>query len=208
MKYPHAYSGVKKLFISEILNIISAGLMFVAVLMVLLDGKIKLPDIDTAQFWGLATLVLLSSAVGIAAFVIQFIGLNQARKDEWYFNKALYFVVICAVCTVGMTLTAGTVNSIFAAIDEVFTLLINIYAILAIFTLAEYLKDLHIQRTGKVMIVVITVLFGIALIFQIAAGFVPRRAELLGAVKAGFEFVGYIVCMVYFGMAKKMLGKS
>ena len=53
MKYPHAYSGVKKLFISEILNIISAGLMFVAVLMVLLDRKIKLPDIDTAQFWGL-----------------------------------------------------------------------------------------------------------------------------------------------------------
>ena len=58
------------------------------------------------------------------------------------------------------------------------------------------------------MIVVITVLFGVALILQIAAGFVPRRAELLGAVKAGFEFVGYIVCMVYFGMAKKMLGKS
>ena len=50
MKYPHAYSGVKKLFISEILNIISAGLMFVAVLMVLLDGKIKLPDIMIFRF--------------------------------------------------------------------------------------------------------------------------------------------------------------
>lgn len=208
MKYPNAYSGVKKLFFSEILNIISAGLMFVAIMLLMLDGKSKLPDSDSAQFWGLAAFVLLSSAVGIAAFVIQLIGLNQARKDEWYFNKALYFVIICAVCTVGMTLTAGTVNSIFAAIDEVFTLLINIYAILAIFTLAEYLKDIHIQRTGKIMIVVITVLFGIALIFQIAAGFVPRKAELLVAIKSAFEFVGYIVCMVYFGMSKNMLGKS
>jgi FHS family L-fucose permease-like MFS transporter len=98
--------------------------MFVAVLMVLLDGKIKLPDIDTAQFWGLATLVLLSSAVGIAAFVIQFIGLNQARKDEWYFNKALYFVVICAVCTVVCMLVVmmglGWVSLIFLMLNYLF----------------------------------------------------------------------------------------
>lgn len=208
MKYPNAYSGVKKLFFSEILNIISAGLMLAAILLVLFDGKTKLPDIDTAQFWGLASFVILSAAVGIAAFIIQIVGINRARKDEWYFNKALYFVIICTVCTVVMTLTAGTVNSIFAAIDEVFTLLINIYSILAIFTLAEYLGDARVQKSGKIMIVVITVLFGIALGLQIAAGFVPRKAELLVAIKSGFEFFGYIVCMVYFGMAKNMLGKS
>lgn len=208
MKYPNAYSGVKKLFTSEILNIISAVLMFVAVLLALLDGKSKLPDVDSAQFWSLAAFVLLSAATGIAAFIIQIIGLNQARRDEWYFNKALYFVIICMVCTLVMTFTAGTVNSIFAAVDEVFTLLVNIYAILAIFTLAEYLKDTVIQKTGKIMIVVITVLFGIALILQIAAGFVPRKAEILEVIKSGFEVLGYIVCMVYFGMSKKMLGQS
>lgn len=208
MKYPNAYSGVKKLFTSEILNIISAVLMFVAVLLALLDGKSKLPDVDSAQFWSLAAFVLLSAATGIVAFIIQIIGLNQARRDEWYFNKALYFVIICMVCTLVMTFTAGTVNSIFAAVDEVFTLLVNIYAILAIFTLAEYLKDTVIQKTGKIMIVVITVLFGIALILQIAAGFVPRKAEILGVIKSGFEVLGYIACMVYFGMSKKMLGQS
>ena len=208
MKYPNAYSGVKKLFVSEILNIISAVLMFAGIMVALLDGRSSLPDIDTVHFWSLASLVLLSAAVGIIAFIIQLIGLNQARKDEWYFNKALYFVIICTVCTVGMTLTAGTVNSIFAAIDEVFTLLVNIYIILAIFTLAEYLKDVYIQKTGKVVIPVITVLFGAALILQIVAGFVPRKAELLVVIKSGFEVLGYTVCMVYFGMAKKMLGKS
>ena len=207
MKYPHAYSGVKKLFISEILNTISAGLMFAAVLMVLLDGKTKLPDIDTAQFWGLATLVLLSSAVGIAAFVIQFIGLNQARKDERLFKKAMYFVIICGICTVAMMFTTGAFGKITATVDEVSTLLMNVYVITAVYSIAFQAGDAAMQKRAKLGMLFVSIPFFVAFCLQFAIVYLPDIAEILTVIGAALDFVGYVVFMIYLGIEKKALAK-
>ncbi|MBR1481897.1 MAG: hypothetical protein IJ598_02895 [Ruminococcus sp.] len=207
MKYPKAYSGIKKVFASEILNIISTVIVFLtSVFSVYVRDDVTFEN-DPAGFFALLGLTGGSVLFALIAFILQLVGFNQARKEERLFKKCIYFVIICAVCTVAMMFTGGMFNKICAGIDEVSTLLVNVYLIMGIYTLAENLENPSMQKRGKVVLLIVTILFGSALALQIVMAFMPEFAENLNVVNAIIEFVGYIICLVYVGMGVRMLSK-
>ena len=79
MRFPKGYAGVKKLFASEILNIISTLLFFVtSIITIIFSKKISNPNY-------LPFVVIPMMAVGLTAliaFIMQLVGLNQARKER------------------------------------------------------------------------------------------------------------------------------
>lgn len=211
MKFPNAYAGVKQLFTAQILNILSTVVFFAgAVYAMLVPGEIS-PDENETAFFVLLGITVGATVLALVAFIVQLIGLNTARKDERLFKKAMYFVIICAVCTVALMLAGGMFGKITAGVDEVSTLLIFVYIFLSIYIIAEKMGETGMQKGGKLALLIVTVAFGSALLMQIIAAFIPERVdtvETIDFVSAIVEFAGYITAMIYIGMAKKMLAKA
>lgn len=211
MRFPNAYTGVKKVFTAQILSLISTVFFFAeAAIALFITEEISLDENETAFFVILA-MTVTGTVLAIISFVVQLVGLNQARRDERLFKKAMYFVIICAICTVAILFGGGMFGRIAAGIDEVSTLLIFVYIFISIYTLAEQLGNVGMQKMGKLALLIVTVVFGSALLIQITVAFIPYMedmVETLSFVSVILEFVGYITALIYIGMAKKMLSKA
>ncbi len=211
MIFPNAKAGVKKLFAAQLLNLIST-LFFLAgaMLTVFVTGELS-PEKNETAFFIFLGLLAAGTVLSVIGFIIQIIGLNQARRDERLFKKAIYFVIVCAVCTVALMFGNGMFAKIFSGIDEVSTLLIYVYIFLGIYTLAESLGDAFMQKGGKLVLLIVTVMFASALLMQIVAAFIPYRetiVENLDVLTYLVEFIGYITALIYIGMANRMLSKA
>lgn len=207
MKVPNAYAGVKKLFASEVLNIISTVFLFMtSVFAVFVSDKVS-PEHHAAGYFTLLGLTAVSVATAVIAFVMQLVALNQARKDERLFKKAMYFVIICGICTVAMMFTTGAFGKITATVDEVSTLLMNVYVITAVYSIAFQAGDAAMQKRAKLGMLFVSIPFFVAFCLQFAIVYLPDIAEILTVIGAALDFVGYVVFMIYLGIEKKALAK-
>ena len=205
MKYPNAYAGTNKLYKSELLNIISTVLMLAALVFALFTGEDSPSDDMSVFFLAFTVLSIISGVIGIIAFILQFVGINQARKDEPLFKNAIYFIVICFICTLALTVSNGMFGRICAGIDEVSTLLINVYVIIGIYNLADLLNHQAVQRRGKLTLLLMTIFFGITFVLHLVRAFIPEIADNLGVIGTLLELAGYIISLMYLGKARKML---
>ncbi len=124
MRFPNGYKGVKKLFASEILNIVTTLLLFVTAVLNIINSKKSSDDRFIAAVF---ILLLIAGIVAILSFLLQIIGINQSRKDGRYFGSALIFLFAGIPADVVASLTEGTFSNIFSSINEVLTLLVTVY---------------------------------------------------------------------------------
>lgn len=90
MKFPNAYKGVKNIFSSEILNLISAVLSSLLVIAAAVDKQRSLT--------GFVLVIALFAGLGsIAALILQLVGIFQAAKDETSFEKARVSIITALV---------------------------------------------------------------------------------------------------------------
>lgn len=205
MRFPKGYAGVKKLFTSEILNIIASLLFFAtSVITVFASQKITNPQYLPV----IVILLMLSGLAGLVAFVLQIIGLNQARKDDSHFRTALIFVFAGIAASLVAFATGGTFGNIFSSINEVATLLVSVYTILGIYDLAEEMESANVMLHGKIALFAGASVFVTAIIFRIIPVFVPRTEVVFDVICAVMEIIGYFVFLIYIGKARKMLSKK
>ena len=204
MKYSNAYSGVKKFFVSEVLNVIASVIYLAETLFYLLVGS-KSVSADTAIFT--FSLMFIGGIVGLIAFILQIAGLSQARKDEPLFKTAFTFVIVGIICTVIATVTAGTFSNIFSGANEVVTLLVSVYLILGVYSLALKFDDKAVQRSGKLTTIVASAVFAIAVAAEIIGIFTPAVNNVFDTVCAALNLFGYAVFLTYLARAKKMFVK-
>ena len=143
MKFPHAYKGVKKLFIAEILGVIMAVLMITAAVLVAIGLKN-----EPALLAG-GTVGLVGSIILIVMFVLQLVGLIQGGKDEPLIKIALFFTLAAIVLSLVATILASFPdNQILAIIARICnigvdgaTVIAFLYTLLGISNLATRLGD-------------------------------------------------------------------
>ena len=179
MRFPNGYKGVKKLFASEILNIVTTLLLFVTAVLSIINSKKSSDD--------------------------RFI----AAVDGRYFGSALIFLFAGIPADVVASLTEGTFSNIFSSINEVLTLLVTVYVTLGIYDLAEKLDNRSVMLHGKIVLILSASVFAVAVLFRIIPVFVPRTESVFNAIVAVMEFIGYLAFLIFLGRAKKMLsGKA
>ena len=206
MRFSNGYKGVKKLFASEILNIVTTLLLFVTAVLNIINSKKSSDDRFIAAVF---ILLLIAGIVAILSFLLQIIGINQSRKDGRYFGSALIFLFAGIPADVVASLTEGTFSNIFSSINEVLTLLVTVYVILGIYDLAEKLDNRSVMLHGKIVLILSASVFAVAVLFRIIPVFVPRTESVFNAIVAVMEFIGYLAFLILLGRAKKMLsGKA
>ena len=215
MRFPNAAAGVKKIFTSEILSLISGLLSVIAAIGgVVLAAAATSADnsSDAAAAAGLAGLGIFTVfGIGAAillviAFILKLVGINKAKVDEPAFKTAMIFVLVGIVATlIGGFINNDTVKSIFDIISSVASLCVTLYIIQGIKNLADQLNDGAVSAKGSKIFMLIACIYCIRILASIISLFAPTVAGILELVGAIVSIVQYIIFLTYLSQAKKML---
>lgn len=221
MKFPNAFDGVKKLFLSEIFQLIGTGLMLIAAFSALGTAAIastveNADNITNAQaagvvggVAGLAIFGFIGLAFALVAFILQILGLNRARQDEPAFKTAFIFVFVGIACSLIGSFVPGTFGAIIRALSQLAGLAVTIFIIQGIINLANQLGDKAVASKGKTILYCMAAAYVIAFIASLISVFTSGAgnnvAGILAIVAYIINVVTYIIFLVYLNQAKKML---
>lgn len=220
MKFPHAYKGVRMIFIAEIVSIASALVALIAAIFASIvtagNGSLGAPA---------ATLLLVSAIASIVVFVIQLIGLIQGSRDSREFKIGLFVVLVGIAATIvsavlqSLDATKGLSPILFAALDTVATvadLVVIICILFGISSLAERLGYSDMEEGGRKLTFYIILIYIVSLIFALLPGFngfiVNPGWRLLFSILAVaatvLEIFVFVLTLIYLSRATKMLEEN
>lgn len=215
MSFPNAYKGVKKLFIAEILAIISALLVLVSAVLAAV-GKNNEPMIAAA-----GGLLLATGIIFIIVFIIQLVGLHQGGKDEPQikiaFMLTIFSVLLSLVATIlssinGVAVLGEIARYVRIAVD-IATVIALEYTLFGIAHLAKRLGNEKMERFGRTLAWIVCILFVISIVMDLYSGIMNSNVQewvkttitIAGIVAGVAEFVVYLLTFIYYGKATKML---
>ena len=96
MEYVNARKGLGRLFTGTVFQIISRAMIEVSFLIMLIMNRIQIKDAEISFTNDMVATVLMIMGLGVAliAFILNFIGVCKASKDEKSFKGALAFIII------------------------------------------------------------------------------------------------------------------
>lgn len=222
MRFPNAFQGVKKLFTAEILNIIAwfcmciaavAGIVAVAGAAPSANGA-SLTDAQaaTALGGGIGAVIFLVAyfVLALISFILTIIGLAKARKDDANFNIAFIFLFVNIALTFIGTLVTGTFGGVLIAFGNIASLVMFIYTVLGIRSLAEQLNNEQVASKGKTILTILVCVYVLSFIARLVSAFTVTAVTttisgILAIVSIVLSIVGYIIFLTYLAQAKKML---
>ena len=182
MQYPNAYNGVKKIYTAQILALVALFLMLIGLigLIAALPSGDEVPDEVSGSLVLFAGLILISGIIDIVAFIINIVGLNSAKKDEEIFKKAVTWTIVAIVIAVVSSFmeTGSMTGDLFRVVSDLANLLITIYIIQGIVSLASRLNNQDIAEKGnKAIKIVLFVTIASAVLDAISA-FISEQESL------------------------------
>lgn len=207
MRYKHAYRGVKKLFISEILNLIAVVFSLVSSLISIFTEKMSESDAEIPQAIVLL-LLMVAMIIAVISLILKIIGLSNAKRNDSLFKTAFGFAIVSIVCNLVLFVSSGMFAKFVSGIDEAATLLTTIYTVLGIYRLGLKLDNQLVIKTGKLVTVVVAVIFAFAVLDRVVGLFVHRLDTLMAIASEVMEVFGSSILLTYLALAKKMLAKG
>lgn len=217
MQFPSAHKGVKKLFIAELIAIAAGLLALVAAVLAVVGIK------NEGVLVAAGSITIVSTFALIVMLVLQLVGLFQGGKDslqiKYAFFIALGGLVLSIVLAVLRLLPANSglaiAIGVIGPLVDIATVLALAYTLLGIAELAAKLNDEPMARRGKFLAFVVVILFAISVVLNLFSNFFVNNAPswavtmiaIFGIVAAVVELVAYILTVIYYGRATKMLKK-
>lgn len=217
MRYPNARAGVKKIFIAELFELISAILVVVsAAILCLPEASNSGSTLASLAGW----LLIGAVAPAILAFIFQLIGLIQAKRDEGCFGNALVMVfmgIIALLIRFGFSFInavwAIRTCSILTAFANACSVVVVLYILSGISNLADDLGEHSFANHGRMLRVILTILFLVSIVLDIISTFVrpnENASRVMGFVAVGaavIDFIAEVWYFIYLARAPKKLSK-
>ena len=214
MRFPSAHAGVKKIFIAEIIAIV-ASLM--AIVVAILSAVANRNPENNPLVGVVGGLLIAVGVVSLVSLIIKMIGLMQAGKDEHSFRIGFWLIIMSIVLSVVSTilgsLNIANINVVVAILDAVVSVIevvVLLYILTGISVLADQLGDSAMSSLGRKLMWVVVCLFLFSTILGMLGRFTWNDVAatifgVLGIIAAVVELVAYIVTLVFYGKAVKML---
>lgn len=215
MTYPKAHAGVKKVFISELFQIIGGVLAVLAATFAL----INLGPFAVAG----GTVALVAVGLEIAAFILEMVGLWQAGKDADQFMIAFWIIIISIALNVSVVLvnqfapSVPLVSSLLTALSNASSVIVTIYIIFGIVELSDKLHEPRMETKGRRLAYMVALLYVVSILLSIIPSFFKIKGELpqplvitfgvFGIISAVMEVVTYVLIFFYLLSAVRMLRK-
>lgn len=224
MKFPNSLAGVKKIFIAEVLSLIS---VFASVMTVVFayflsktvdaNGQVTSDGAATAGFGGVAIFGLAMTVLAIIAIIFSIQGTRKGSLEEPAFKMAFYAIIASLIITVVEGIITSfvdntTIANIFSIVGDIVSIMITVFIIQAIINLAGKLGDTAMQAKGNniyKIIIGVYVLQIIAKIVTMITGSSSKTGKTISGilliVAAVLDILQYVLYLIYLNKAKKML---
>lgn len=220
MTFPNAFQGVKKIFTAEILNLIGSVCLIIGfILMIVLVGAADTDNAGVGITSGIG-FILFSAASGvlaIIAMILKLVGLKRAGEDEARFQTGFVLAIFALILTIvssfvtSLTGSNGIWDDLVRTIATLFELLVTMYIVTGIQSLAQKLEREDMVQKGRTYLILFLILYIIRMIVTVIPVFfgsnetMSQVASILSLIAAVFSLIIYILYLVLLGKAKKML---
>ena len=217
MRFPSARKGVRTIFVGVLIELI------VAISSIVVSVLVTFPETNTygtTLYFVNSTIAALAAISAIAAFILEIVGLFQAKADDKSFAYALWVILISVIATI-VSFSLSFINQpwskdaivIIDTVSGVAGLIVVMYILTGISNLTEKLNENSFAKSGRILRVIIGILFLIALALNLIANFIrvsPEGIKIMGYVAigaGGVQLVAYIWYFIYLARAPKKLSK-
>lgn len=217
MRFPNAFRGIKKIWLAELLMLLAAVIGIVLIVVIAANSTLVGEEIvvnEDAVRTPAAILGIGTALIALVAFVLNLLGLINARKDDSAFSIALFVTLLGIVASVISSIWSGN-QGLVKWMDTVLTicsLFASYYVLTGIANLAEQYPD---EATKALALKSRTLLEGtfcataifklIINIFKIQDG--STIYTILSIIALVLELVSYILYLRALSKGKKMLAK-
>ena len=213
MTLPNAHSGVKKIFIAEILQIIGSIVAIVGLTSILGAAGVYSVTGDANDVVGVAAVggifTLLAAALAILALVLNLVGLRQASKDEPdRMGKAFMFAIITLILSVIVSLCQSMhwgAAGFFSTLSSISQLCMIIFTIMGVSEVTQNIARQDVADMGPVIITIEVIAIVAAIIAGIVGNVIGGVAAIISLV---LMIVSYFVFLVFLGRATSALAKG
>ena len=222
MKFPNALNGSKKLFLAEILALITSILVIIGALTAFSAVKANTDEGAVGSLIGGGALLLIGAIVGILAIIFQFIGVTACSKDEPKFKTALAALIVSLVASVISSFTNGIVKYIFQAIDIIAGIVAIYFIITGFISLANKLERSDVASFGKTVLFISIGVLALSAILTVVAGILSpsdvtnltadkissyKTAQIFSIVTAVLGIVQSVIYLIFLNKSKEMLAE-
>ena len=212
MQYPNAYSGVKKIYTSQILTLVALFFMLVGEIGFLGEAYQNTEEVSATIFIFMG-FVLISGIITLVAFIINIVGLRNAMKDEILFKKAIIWTIASIIIAVVSSIMGeeSMVADIIDVFQELAILLTALYVVQAIINLASKIGSKEMAEQGKSAFWIILIVSIVSSAFDAVADFFPDwnpigiTGSVIGIIAVVLEIFVTFVYLKLISGAVKML---
>jgi len=217
MRFPNAFRGVKKIWLAELLMLLAAVLGIILIVVIAANSTLVGEDVvvnEDAVKTPAAILGICTALIALVAFILNLVGLINARSDDSAFRIALLVTVLGIIASAVSAIWSsnqGLVKWMDTALT-IFSMLASYYVLTGIANLAEQYPDPATKalalksRTLVEGTFCATAIFKFIInIFKIQDG--STIYTILSIVALVLELVSYILYLRALSRGKKMLAK-
>ena len=211
MKFPNAFAGVKKLYIAEILAIITLAFTLITAIAAFFTIGVIDEGVEAAVNPSLAVtgvFAIITAILFLIAFVLDLVGLSQAGKDEPTFKYALCAAIIGIVASAASGfLSEGTGKELLTLLYEIAMNLLEVFSIAGIMALAKKSMNPDMERRGTFLLKLILTVIIIANVADLIYRFFANGAVVLGIIAIVIDLIASLLYLGYLNRARKMLAE-
>ncbi len=190
MKYPNAYNGICKIIVAEIFYLIYHCLVLISYMFLGLgvSQSDTISRENSLQALILVIVMLLIVIISIIGFIVRIVGINQAKKDEPHFKKALAWIV----AGISMALIDPALDSLQLTLGDLIDLFAGVFGLMAMICVLKGIENLAAdigsdeitERTAAVkkLIIVFYAVFALFRLVNSVFCFFMGRDYYVGAV--------------------------
>ncbi len=219
MPYSNAYKGVKKIFSAQIISLIgTAVLLLFSIISIFVLAAVNNGSSVSSPGPGSVLNLLIPVCSGVlvlVCFILELIGVIQAKADEPSFIKALIFLIVSFVLNLLSIVFPNNsiVRNIFSVISTAVGFAATLFIVRSIQVLARKLARDDVERNGRVFIrlflisTILVLVTGILLIFAAAVSnsVLTSITNYVAPLSGILTIVASIVYLVFLRRAVRML---
>ena len=217
--YSNAASGIRKVFTSEILDIINVIPIFIAVVLTAaaaaagvlsLSGNTEADGIFTGVLIGALVAFIIFIVLAIISFILKLVGLSKAGKDHVYFKYAFGLVFIGILLVIGSSIFTAypVVSSLMSTGKEVVDVIIMIFTVYGCMQLLAEKGNESMVYSGFTVVNVMIFVNILSVIARLIPSFMVV-GSIIGTIFMGFyaalTIVSGLMYLVFLNKSAKAL---
>ena len=214
MRFPNAFSGIKKIWLAELLMLLAAVVGIIMVIVMAANGTMVGEDIviNEGVKTPIAVLGIVTAVILLIGFILNLIGLINANNDDSAFRIALLVTILGVVASAISAIWSNneTLNKWMDTAITICSMFASYYVLTGIANLAEKMSDAATKALALKSRTLVegsfcaTALFKLIIsIFKIQEG--STISTILAVIALLLELVSYILYLRALSKGKKML---